>query len=78
MQQLVAVARKDHHQTHKDPGKKRELAIFGEILASNLPAHELRMERLKDEAVSLIGAGIASAEWTLTLATFHILNDQKR
>ena len=36
--------------------------IFHGILKSDLPPHELRVERLKDEAVSIIGASIASAE----------------
>ena len=51
--------------------------IFDGILRSDLPASELSVERLKDEAVSIIGAGIASAEWTSTLACFHIISDPK-
>ena len=49
--------------------------IFEGILRSSLPPHELSTERLKDEAVSIIGAGIASAEWTLTIACFHIIDN---
>ena len=51
--------------------------IFDGILHSDLPSSELSVERLKDEAVSIIGAGIASAEWTSTLACFHIISDPK-
>ena len=59
------------------PGKEDEIqgTIFDGILGSSLPPQELSIERLKDEAVSIIGAGIASAEWTCTLACFHIIND---
>ena len=51
--------------------------IFDGILRSDLPPRELDVERLKDEAVSIIGAGIASTEWTSTLACFHIINNPK-
>jgi cytochrome P450 len=54
-----------------DPGK----TIVHGILRSGLPTEELRMEVLKDHAVSLVGAGIASTQWTLTIACFHIISD---
>lgn len=61
----------------KARGKDRDssVTIFDGILQSQLPPHELSIIRLKDEAVSIIGAGIASAEWTTTLACFHIIDN---
>ena len=51
------------------------VTIFDGVLQSRLPPHELSNIRLKDEAVSIIGAGIASAEWTATIACFHIIDN---
>lgn len=50
--------------------------IIHGILNSDVPPQELEMEVLKDHAVSLIGAGIASAQWTLTIACYHIIQDK--
>jgi cytochrome P450 len=54
-----------------------DTTIIHGILRSELPKEELGMELLKDHAVSLIGAGIASAQWTLTIACFHIISDRR-
>ena len=48
--------------------------IFHDILASNLPSHELSLARLTDEAISLNGAGMETTKWTLTVGVFHILD----
>ena len=73
MRTLIKEARR-----HKESGSNElEGTIFDGILSSNLPLQELSMERLKDEAVSLIGAGIASVEWTCTIACFHIVNEPR-
>ncbi|KAL3427893.1 cytochrome P450 [Phlyctema vagabunda] len=50
--------------------------IFHEILfKSSLPSHEKSAERLNNEALTLISAGIETTTWTLSLAMFHILNN---
>ena len=72
MRQLIRTAKAD---LASDKKKRPSATIFDGILGSELPPQELSVERLKDEAVSIVGAGIASAEWTSTLACFHILND---
>ena len=63
-------------QQNRGKGEENEAhgTIFDRILRSDLPPCELALERLKDEAVSIVGAGIASAEWTSTLACFHIIS----
>lgn len=58
-------------------GVDADATIIHGILRSGLPERELGMELLKDHAVSLIGAGIASAQWTLTIACFHIISDRR-
>lgn len=49
--------------------------VFHDILSSNLPPHELRPARLNDEAVGLVGAGTETTSHSLTIGTFHILNN---
>ncbi|KAI5920286.1 cytochrome P450 [Camillea tinctor] len=47
--------------------------VFHDILASHLPQQDKSLERLTQEAMLVIGAGIETTTWTLTVATFHIL-----
>ncbi len=54
-----------------------DATIFHGILCSSLPKEELEVEKLKDHAVSLLGAGVASAQWTMRTACFHIINDKR-
>ena len=63
------------YEMDHDKEKQSSATIFHGLLRSTLPPKELSVERLKDEAVSIIGAGIASAEWTMTLACFHIIEN---
>ncbi|KAK4156107.1 cytochrome P450 [Chaetomidium leptoderma] len=72
MRRLIRHAQEDlqekkYHQADK--------TLIHGILHSGLPQAELHMELLKDHAVSLVGAGIASAQWTLVIACFHIVSD---
>ncbi|KJZ72359.1 hypothetical protein HIM_08285 [Hirsutella minnesotensis 3608] len=78
MRRLVRQTQSDLEMT--DRGKERapeaDRTIVHGILHSDLPEEELQLELLKDHAVSLVGAGIASAQWTLTIALFHIVSDR--
>lgn len=49
--------------------------VFNDILSSNLPPHELRPARLNDEAVGLVGAGTETTAWSLTIGSFHIIDN---
>ncbi|KAI1811655.1 putative cytochrome P450 [Poronia punctata] len=50
--------------------------IFHEILASlDLPPQDLTIDRLTQEGMLVNGAGIETTTWTLTVASFYILND---
>ncbi|KAF2231043.1 putative cytochrome P450 [Viridothelium virens] len=49
--------------------------LFHDIVNSKLPRSELTLERLTDEAISVNGAGMETTKWTLTVATFHVLDN---
>ncbi|KAH7417587.1 putative cytochrome P450 [Cadophora sp. MPI-SDFR-AT-0126] len=55
---------KSHHPT-----------IFHELLESNLPPHEKSIDRLGDEAQLMIGAGLETTAWALTIITFHLTSN---
>lgn len=48
--------------------------IFHELLQSDLPPHEKTLHRLVMEAQTMIGAAILTTGWSLTVASFHIIN----
>ncbi|KAK2623556.1 hypothetical protein QTJ16_007110 [Diplocarpon rosae] len=47
--------------------------IFHEILASDMPASETRVDRLTQEGVILLGAGMETTAWALSVITYHVL-----
>jgi cytochrome P450 len=49
--------------------------VFDELLASNLPPQELTLNRLQNEAMSLIGAGVETTKWALSVGCFHIIDN---
>ncbi|KAK3984634.1 cytochrome P450 [Cladorrhinum sp. PSN332] len=72
MRRLVIDSMRD---LDKIPTSKADKTIVHGILRSDMPKEELHIDLLKDHAVSLLGAGVASAQWTLTIAMFHIISD---
>jgi cytochrome P450 len=68
------------HYAHAGADKPRlgqtgHATVFHEMLASNLPPEELTHKRMQHESESLIGAGLETTAWTLTLGSFYTLND---
>ncbi|KAK7931818.1 Cyrochrome P450 monooxygenase [Apiospora marii] len=56
-------------------GKVQDNAsIFAAIIGSSLPDVEKTDRRLGGEGFSMISAGTETTAWTLTVATFHLLN----
>lgn len=51
--------------------------VLAEFVHSNLPPSEKTGIRLRSEAFSLIGAGLATTGWAESVATFYIANDPK-
>jgi cytochrome P450 len=48
--------------------------IFNEILNSKLPAQDKSHQRLADEAQIVVGGGVETTAFALTIACFHIIN----
>ena len=44
---------------------------------SDLPAEELSEIRLQHEAITLVGAGLETTRWALTVASFHLFNNSR-
>lgn len=55
--------------------KSSHQTIFDEVLASDLPEQEKDLDRLGDEAQTVMGAGLVTTAWSLAHATFYILNE---
>lgn len=49
--------------------------VFATLLDSNLPAKELSLTRLQNEATNIVGAGIETTKRALAVASFHILDN---
>jgi cytochrome P450 len=49
--------------------------IFKELLESDLPPEEKSVKRIGEEAQTILGAGLETTAWALTVATFYILNN---
>ena len=47
--------------------------VFSNILDSKLPPHEISRQRLQNEAVSVVGAGLETTRWALTVQSYYIL-----
>ncbi|KAI0893426.1 cytochrome P450 [Annulohypoxylon nitens] len=56
-----------------DVEESSHLTIFHEILFSKLPPEELTPQRLHDQAIDFLGAGIMSTGWALGVTSYHIL-----
>lgn len=48
--------------------------IFQEILESKLPEEDKSQKRLADEAQIVVGGGVETTAFTLSIAAFHIIN----
>ena len=54
--------------------KPEHTTIFHGVLDSDLPSQEKSLQRLGDEAQTIIGAGLETTAWALTHAAFYIIN----
>ncbi|KAL4866207.1 hypothetical protein BDV12DRAFT_173276 [Aspergillus spectabilis] len=57
--------------------KDEKQTMLSELINSDLPASEKADRRLQDEAQLLIGAGLATTGWALTVGTFYLLSNPK-
>jgi cytochrome P450 len=54
--------------------KPEHATIFHEVLESDLPPEEKGLQRLGDEAQTIVGAGLETTAWALTHAAFYLIN----
>ena len=59
----------------EDTEKPSQQTIFRALLGSDLPPQEKSIERLVDEAKTLIGAGVTTTAHTLETLTYHLLTN---
>ncbi|KAK6814081.1 hypothetical protein RU639_010126 [Aspergillus parasiticus] len=57
---------------------KKEQTVFGSLLESDLPAEEKSVQRLTDEATSLIAAGTETVGWALAATTYYLLSNPEK
>lgn len=69
--QIVAIL--NNREQNKE--KESQDTLFNALLKSDLPPEELTLTRLQHEAISLVGAGVETTKWALTVASFHLLNN---
>ncbi|KAK5054451.1 hypothetical protein LTR84_001341 [Exophiala bonariae] len=55
--------------------KASQGTVFSELLHGDLPPSQKSDLRLQDEAQLIIGAGLATTGWTLSVATFYLLSN---
>lgn len=60
----------EKHVTRQDQAHP---TVFHEVLNSKLPEEDKTVDRLADEALSVVSAGNETVSWALTVATYHIL-----
>ena len=71
------------HKAAQEPYRDRysELAgagrrtVLDDLFESDLPPEELSVDRLQNETMGLLAAGIQTTKTALAIASFHILND---
>ena len=62
----------------RSEGRRKETShdtLFNALLESDLPEEEVSETRLQHEAISVVGAGLETTKWALTVASFHLLNN---
>ncbi|KAE8373545.1 cytochrome P450 [Aspergillus bertholletiae] len=51
--------------------------VFTSLIDQRLPSEERTLDRLQDEGYILLGAGIESVTWTLSVTMFYLLGNKK-
>ena len=60
------------NEAHKSVAHR---TVLSSLIDSDLPTPEKSLIRLQQEAAGIVGAGIETTKTTLSLATFHILDN---
>lgn len=59
----------------EEKAEEQEGTIFFSLIRSNLLPQDLTIPRLKDEAMSVVGAGIETTKMASAVTSFHIINN---
>lgn len=65
----------DNKDAHVKKTKGLPRTIFQSLLESNLPPDDKTLERLRQEGQTIVGAGSDTVSNTLTVTTFHIVDN---
>ncbi|KAE8314332.1 cytochrome P450 [Aspergillus transmontanensis] len=57
---------------------RKEQTVFGSLLELDLPIEEKSVQRLTDEAASLIAAGTETVGWALAVTTYYLLANPEK
>ncbi|KAF1975671.1 cytochrome P450 [Bimuria novae-zelandiae CBS 107.79] len=68
----MAITQNWERSNQKLPKTENHVTIFHELLASDLPKHEKSYERLWQEGLVLIGAGVETTSNTFIVALYHL------
>ena len=72
MSQIKQLIANPNHAREKDSKRPKVLTA---LLESNLPPQELSPLRLQQEGSTLIGAGMETTKWTLSVGSTHIMSN---
>lgn len=56
-------------------GEAKKNTIFNTLLDSNLPPYDISPNRLQQEAITVVGAGLETTMRALSVATYHLLSN---
>lgn len=75
IERQIKAAQSEHSKSVKNDKSR---TIFHDLLASSLPARELSLHRLTDEALTIVGAGTVTTAHTLSIITYHLLSSKEK
>ncbi|KAJ0418717.1 cytochrome P450, partial [Aspergillus carlsbadensis] len=61
--------------SRSDTTKDNVSTVFSELIEGDLPEAEKADRRLRDEAQTVVAAGLATTAWALSVGTFHLANN---
>jgi cytochrome P450 len=62
------------HGKNESIKETSQLTIFHDAISADLPAEDMTLSRLQQEAMAVNGGAVETTSWALTVSVFHILN----
>ncbi|KAI3327079.1 cytochrome P450 [Xylariaceae sp. AK1471] len=63
------------HGKNESIKETSQLTIFHDAISADLPAEDMTLSRLQQEAMAVNGGAVETTSWALTVSVFHILNN---